>query len=147
MGKYEQKAEQLFREGYNCAQAVAGAFAPLLDMPQAQVFKLASGFGGGFGRLRSVCGAVSGATMVLGMVRGYDDATDTAAKKETYERIRKMIAQFEAENGSMYCNALLKDGADRSATPTERTAEFYKKRPCAVLVRYAAALVEKELGL
>lgn len=148
MGKYVEKAEQLFLKGYNCAQAVCGAFAEPMGLSERQALRLSSGFGGGMGRMRATCGAVSGMVMVIGMLGGYDGAEDDTAKKETYALVQKLSGAFLAQHSSINCHELLKNlKPTRDATPTPRTAEFYKVRPCAVFVATAAKLLEEEFNL
>jgi len=135
-----------FKEGYNCAQAVAIAFADLMGMGEKTVALLVSGFGGGIGRLREVCGAVSGMVFVVSMLKGYSDPKADADKKELYAIIQKLAGEFEKENGSIVCRELLGLSVKKEdPTPAERTESFYKKRPCAELVKIAAEILEKEL--
>ena len=137
-------AYQLFKEGYNCSQAVFGAFAEELGVDFDTAVRLASGFGGGIGRMREVCGTFTGLTMAASMLYGYDDPSDTATKTALYEKIRALGDRFRAENGSIICRELLGlQQAERSAVPEPRTSEYYKKRPCAELCRYAADLLEE----
>ncbi len=144
MTNYSEKAKALFVEGYNCAQAVFLAFNDLLDIEFDDAAKLASSFGGGMGRLREVCGAVSGMFMVAGMVFGYDDPAAREPKAEHYALIQELAGKFRAECGSIVCRELL-EAPDTGTVPTERTTEFYKKRPCAELVALAAAIMQDEL--
>ncbi|MBE6019917.1 MAG: C_GCAxxG_C_C family protein, partial [Clostridiales bacterium] len=108
------RAEELFRQGYNCGQSVFAAFADLLGMTVEEAAKIASPFGAGFGKLREVCGAVSGMTLVTGYLKGYSDPADYESKKELYALIQKMCAEFEAREGSIICRELLglKKGED-----------------------------------
>ena len=145
MSEKAQQAEKLFREGYNCCQAVIGAFAEELGMQTEDILRLASSFGGGMGRLREVCGAVSGMFMIAGLERGYDDPKAQQEKKEHYARIRHLADEFKKENGSIVCRELLGVDNNGNPTPEARTASYYKKRPCAELVRQAAEIIEKEL--
>lgn len=140
------RAEELFRQGYNCGQAVFAAFADLLGMTVEEAAKIASPFGAGFGRLREVCGAVSGMTLVTGYLKGYSDPADYESKKELYALIQKMCAEFEEREGSIICRELLglKKGED-IGEPSVRTEEYYRSRPCAGACRAAAEIVEKEL--
>lgn len=140
---HAQRAMQLFLEGYNCTQAVFLAFSDKYDMDEKMALRLSSSFGGGMGRLREVCGAVSGMFLVAGMLYGYDDVKNTDLKKEHYARIQKLAAEFEKENGSIVCRKLLglSEGKD-SPIPSERTEEYYKKRPCIQLIGMAAAIME-----
>lgn len=141
------RAYELFMSGYNCAQAVAGAFADELGMSTESVARLTSGFGGGMGRMREVCGTFSGIVMVVSWLYGYSSPDDNANKKAVYERIRSIADTFRADNGSIICRELLGiSEPERSAAPSERTAEYYKKRPCKELCRYAADLLEKYIA-
>lgn len=143
MSERGDKAYELFTSGYNCAQAVAGAFADVLGMDTDTVAKLASGFGGGMGRMREVCGTFSGIVMVMSMLYGYSDPKDNAMKTEIYGRIQEIGEQFKKDNGSIICRELLGlSKPEGSPVPEQRTAEYYKKRPCPELCRYAADLLE-----
>lgn len=142
--EYAKKAMELFKEGYNCAQAVFLAFEDKYDMSHELALKMSSSFGGGMGRMREVCGAVSGMCMVAGAMYGYDSPTDNEAKTEHYKRIQELAGIFREQNGSIVCRELLglaKKGAD-NPEPEKRTEEYYKKRPCVELVGMAAAIME-----
>ena len=141
--KYAQKAMNLFYEGYNCSQAVFLAFSDKYDMDYNMALRLSSSFGGGMGKLREVCGCVSGMFMVAGILYGYDDVKSQELKKEHYACIQQLAAEFEKENGSIVCRTLLgiKNGEDLPE-PAIRTEEYYKKRPCVKLVGMAAAIME-----
>ena len=136
------KAAELFLSGYNCAQAVAVAFHGELGLTESQAAKMASAFGGGMGRMREVCGAVSGMLLVLSQLYGYDTPGDDISKKELYSRVQALAADFRAENGSIICREILKNPPS-DPNPTPRTAEFYAKRPCAKMVMTAARLMEQ----
>ena len=138
------KAAELFLGGYNCAQAVAVAFCDLTGLEEKQAAKMASAFGGGMGRLREVCGAVSGMLLVLGILEGYDDPTDDAAKKALYSRVQELAREFREENGSIICRELL-DNPPADPNPTPRTADFYTQRPCARMVLTAARILDEYL--
>lgn len=141
--KYAQKAMNLFLEGYNCSQAVFLAFEDKYEMDHAMALKLSSSFGGGMGRLREVCGCVSGMFMVAGLLYGYDDVKNPEAKKEHYARIQRLAGEFEERNGSIVCRELLGLGKGKdSPIPEKRTEEYYKKRPCKEQVGMAAAIME-----
>ena len=135
------KAAELFLSGYNCAQAVAVAFCEELGLTESQAAKMVSAFGGGMGRMREVCGAVSGMLLVLGILDGYDDPTDDAAKKALYSRVQALAREFREENGSIICRELL-DNPPSDPNPSPRTAEYYAQRPCARMVREAAELMD-----
>ncbi|MBR6572809.1 MAG: C_GCAxxG_C_C family protein [Clostridia bacterium] len=147
MSAKTEKAKELFMQGYNCSQAVVGAFCEDLGLDLETAMKLSSSFGGGMGRLREVCGAVSGAFMVAGLKYGYSDPTDKTAKTQHYKLIQDMAAKFKEQNGSIICRELLGVG-DKKETfvPEDRTKEYYKKRPCAELVEIAAKITEEMLN-
>ena len=137
-------AAELFMQGYNCAQAVAVAFCDLTGLEEKQAAKMASAFGGGMGRLREVCGAVSGMLLVLGILEGYDDPTNDAAKKALYSRVQELAREFREGNGSIICRELL-NNPPADPNPTPRTADFYTKRPCARMVLTAARILDEYL--
>jgi C_GCAxxG_C_C family probable redox protein len=139
---HAEKAVSLFKSGYNCSQAVFAAFCDVTGIDEQTALMIASSFGGGMGRMREVCGAVSGMFMVAGRLYGYADPCDNAAKKEHYALIQRMAAEFKEENGSIICRELLGLAPD-GATPTPRTDEFYKKRPCVELVAMCAEIMDK----
>ena len=138
------KAAELFLSGYNCAQAVAAAFTDVTGLTERQAAKMASAFGGGMGRMREVCGAVSGMLMVLSYVYGYDTPGDDISKKRLYSQVQELAAKFREENGSIICREILKNPPS-DPNPTPRTAEFYAQRPCAKMVMTAARLMEEFL--
>lgn len=141
-----EKAKQLFNEGYNCAQAVAMAFADEMGMEPEAVAKLASSFGGGFGRLREVCGCVSGMALAAGALYGYGTPDGGELKKNHYALIQELAGKFKEKNGSIICRELLSGiTSDCSPTPEERTPEYYKKRPCADLTEIAASILEEKI--
>lgn len=148
MGKYGDRAYENFYQGYNCSQSVVLAFEEVLGLPRDILLRLSSGFGGGFGRMREVCGAFSGITMVMGALAGN---TDPAKKSETYAKIQQAAERFKAGNGrkpSIICKEMLGlDKAEGTPIASERTPEYYKNRPCADLCRFAADLAARELGL
>jgi C_GCAxxG_C_C family probable redox protein len=140
----EEKAKAFFKEGYNCAQAVFLAFADDLKMDKNTAIKLTSSFGGGMGRLREVCGAVSGMFMVAGMFWGYTEPDDNRAKTEHYRRIQKLANQFKEIHGSIICRDLLGLALKQDNPISEsRTAGYYRKRPCVQLVGDAAGILEE----
>lgn len=147
MTEHEQRAQALFLQGYNCAQAVFCAFCDRTGLPEGQAARLASSFGGGMGRMREVCGAMSGAFLALGALRGYDDPTAREEKREQYADVQALAARFREENGSIVCRELLQGRAPgHDPTPEARTAEYYKKRPCKELVACAARLLDELLA-
>ena len=138
-------AAELFLEGYNCAQAVAVAFCDVTGLDEKFTARLASSFGGGMGRMREVCGAVSGMLMVAGLLYGYDDPKADAAKKELYQLVQEWAGQFRAEVGSILCRELL-DNPPSDPNPSPRTAEYYAKRPCARMVFTAAKILDEYIA-
>jgi C_GCAxxG_C_C family probable redox protein len=133
-------AAELFLEGYNCAQAVSIAFCDLTGFSKQQAAKMASAFGGGMGRMREVCGAVTGMYLVLSQLYGYD-SPDDVAKKALYTDVQALAAQFRERTGSIICREILKNPPS-DPNPTPRTAEFYRQRPCARMVMTAAELLD-----
>lgn len=141
-----ERAREYFKEGYNCAQAVVLAFSDLLEVDSDALALIASPFGGGMGRMRLVCGAVSGMLMVEGKLCGYSSPEEKAGKLELYSNVRSLADSFAAENGSIICGELLSGVPHTSGgVPEERTPEYYKKRPCDELVASAAATVARHL--
>lgn len=140
--EHKYLAAELFLEGYNCAQAVAVAFTDLTGMDKKEAAKLASPFGGGMGRLREVCGAVSGMFMVLGSLYGYDNSNADTHKKALYKQVQALAERFKALNGSIICREILKNPST-DPNPSPRTAEYYAKRPCARMVMTAAELMDQ----
>ncbi|MDO4491598.1 MAG: C-GCAxxG-C-C family protein [Lachnospiraceae bacterium] len=142
MTKKEQ-AMTLFAEGYNCSQSVALAFSEYFSMERDTLAAIASSFGGGMGRLREVCGAMSGIALVLGQIYGYSDPKAKQEKNDHYARVQQLAKQFEEKNGSIVCRELLGLSVKHDVPEAaERTAEYYKKRPCKEIVGIAAELLE-----
>lgn len=143
MRDHKEKARELFVEGYNCAQAVFGAFCDVMGMDEETALKMASSFGAGMGRMREVCGACSGMFMVCGVLYGYSDSKDQKAKTEHYALIQKMAEQFREKHGTIVCRELLAGlKTDTSPVPEARTAEYYKVRPCLRFVETAAEIMD-----
>lgn len=137
-------AYENFLKGYNCTQAITVAFTEELGLDEQTAARLSCGFGGGMGRMREVCGTFSGIVMVLSQLYGYSDPKDAATKKDLYEKIRALAAKFKEDNGSIICRELLGlEKMEESAAPEPRTAEYYKKRPCPELCRYAADILDE----
>ncbi len=135
------KAAELFLGGYNCAQAVAVAFCDVTEMDEKTTARMVSAFGGGMGRLREVCGAVSGMFFVLSLLYGYDTPGDDVSKKRLYSDVQALAASFRESCGSIVCREILSNPPS-DPNPTPRTAEFYKTRPCARMVMTAAQLMD-----
>lgn len=137
-------AKEKFKQGYNCSQSVALAFSDFLGMSEEMIARVTSGFGGGVGRMREVCGAVSGMAFVISALYGYSDPKAFEAKAQLYSRVQQVANEFKNENGSVVCRELLAlqaDGAD-VPTPEKRSPEYYKKRPCPELVKFSADILE-----
>lgn len=135
--------KSLFTEGCNCAQAVVCAYADELGLSRDTLLKLASSFGGGMGRMREVCGAVSGMFMVAGLLYGSADVRDRKAKSNHYKLIQDLAAKFKEINGSIICRQLLGlEKPEVTHIPEERTEKYYAKRPCAEYVRCAIEILE-----
>ncbi len=134
-------AAELFLQGYNCAQSVAVAFCDVTGLKQDQAARLASSFGGGMGRMREVCGAVSGMLLVAGLLYGYETPGDDVSKKEHYTLVQHLAGQFREQTGSIVCREILKNPPS-DPNPTPRTAEFYKKRPCARMAALAGRILD-----
>lgn len=142
-----ERAKEKFLQGYACSQAVALAFCDVMGMDEATVCKIMLPFGGGLGRLRLTCGAVSGMAAVVGTV--FAEAENTSEnKKQTYAIVQELCGRFQAETGSLICAELLsgmKVPVEVGGVAEARTAEYYKKRSCADMVALAAQLVEEYL--
>ena len=136
------KAAELFLKGYNCAQAVTVAFCDLTGLEEKTAARTVSAFGGGMGRLREVCGAVSGMFFVLSLLYGYDTPGDDESKKALYTDVQALAARFREQVGSIICREILKN-PPTDPTPSPRTEEYYKKRPCARMVLTAATLLDE----
>lgn len=146
--KHAEMATALFRKGYNCSQAVFLAFYDECGLDFDSAARLSSSFGAGMGRLREVCGAVTGMFMVAGLLYGYTDPEDQNGKAEHYERIQVLAKAFEDKNQTIICRELLgiEEGKD-SPVPALRTAEYYRSRPCEDLVGMAAVMIEEYIAV
>lgn len=144
----KEKAMDLFKAGANCSQAVVGAFAEECGITIEEAMKLASGFGAGMGRMREVCGAVSGMVIVANLLYGSADLQDKKAKDEHYALIQKLADEFKKINSSIICRELLNLNKNENTSPVSeaRTETYYKKRPCVELVGIAAEILEKNLN-
>lgn len=140
-----ERAAELFLQGYNCSQAVVVAFCDLTGLTPEYAARMASSFGGGMGRMREVCGAVSGMLMVAGLLYGYDTPGDDVSKKAHYQLVQHLAGQFREREGSIICREILKNPPS-DPTPTPRTADFYKKRPCARLVALAGEILDEYIA-
>lgn len=138
----KEKAAQLFIEGYNCSQSVFTAFCHRFGIDEETAKTISAGLGGGVGRQREVCGAVSAAAMVLGCIVAPTDGSDSKSKTQNYELVREFSEKFSQIHGSIICRDMLKGmGKNKNAVPDERTAEYYKNRPCLKAVEDAAEIL------
>lgn len=142
-----EKAKELFKTGYNCAQSVVGAYSDLFGMSSEDAMRAAEGFGGGMGRQRLTCGAVSGMAMLAGLKYSKAAAGDIENRTLIYETVRDMTNAFKQQNNTIMCGDLL--GIDRNsnegARPDKRTEEYYKKRPCLGCIENCAEIIERIL--
>ncbi|MGM9593359.1 MAG: C-GCAxxG-C-C family protein [Candidatus Onthomonas sp.] len=146
MSKHGELAYEYFMRGFNCSQSVAAAFSQELGLPEETILRMTAGFGAGMGRLREVCGAFSGAVFVLSCLYG---SADPSQKSQLYARVQELALQYRNENGgdSIVCRELLElDRAEGSPQASDRTAEYYRKRPCPQLVQLSADLLSDYLA-
>ncbi|MBE7067753.1 MAG: C_GCAxxG_C_C family protein [Clostridiales bacterium] len=142
-----ERAKEYFRQGFACSQAVALAFLDVIGMDETTVKKITLPFGGGLGRLRLTCGAVSGMAIVIGAVIGTGE-NSPENKKAVYQITQELCAEFKEKNGSLICEELLTGAniqTEKGGSPEKRTQEYYKKRPCAEIVFSTAEILEKYL--
>lgn len=137
-----QRAVELFMSGYGCSQSVVAAFADLYGLDETMAKRIAAGFGGGVGRMRMICGTVSGLVILAGLDCGQTEGNDREGKAACYKVVQELLETFKQRNGSIICAELLGlNGCPVVKTtyvPDERNAEYYKKRPCAQKVESAA---------
>ncbi len=143
MKNHSEKAAELFVSGCNCSQAVFGAFAEDCGIDFETALRLSSSFGGGMGRLRETCGAVTGMFMVAGLLKGYADTSDKEAKDNHYKLIQELANEFKSVYQTYNCNELLGNIGKGTYVSAPRTAEYYKTRPCVNFVVTAAEILDK----
>jgi C_GCAxxG_C_C family probable redox protein len=137
-------AMENFKKGYNCSQSIVLTFADILPLDSDTLSRMASSFGGGMGRLREVCGAVSGMFMVAGLLYGYEGPETGQVKAEHYARIQDLAHKFEEKHRSIVCREMLELSVKHDApTPEARTEEYYKKRPCVEIIGDAAQILDE----
>lgn len=143
----KEKARELFLEGYNCSQSVFVAFSSRFGIDESTAKKISAGLGGGLGRQREVCGAVSAASMVLGSIVAAQEGADQESKKKNYELVREFCRRFREKHPSIICREMLGSLAkNNTAVPDERTAEYYRKRPCVRVVEDVAEILAQMLS-
>ena len=138
-----ERAVELFRQGYGCCQSVVAAFADLYGFTEEQAARIGAGFGGGVGRMRMMCGAVSGLVVLAGMKEGQTEGSDRTGKAECYKTVQELVSRFGDANGSIICAGLLglKGPIPKgNYVPDARNADYYAKRPCAAKVESAARI-------
>ena len=141
------KARELFKSGYNCAQAVFMAYCDIFDVEPHFAATISAPFGGGMGRMREVCGAVSGMTMVAGFLSPNSLPNDNLNKQNCYATVQDLAEKFRHENGSIVCRELLGLAQQKdNPIPSPRTEEYYKRRPCAEYVAIAARIVGEKIN-
>ncbi len=149
MDRRVERAVENFMQGYGCCQSVVAAFADLYGMDDNMAKRVAAGFGGGVGRMRMMCGAVSGIVMLVGLDCGQTEGSDREGKSACYKVVQELLAKSKEQNGSLICAEILGiNGYDRavcSYVASPRTAEYYKQRPCAAKVESAARIFAEYL--
>ena len=144
-----QRAVDNYMQGYGCCQSVVAAFADLYNLDDTMAKRIAAGFGGGVGRMRMMCGAVSGIVILAGLDRGQIDGADRKGKSMCYKVVQELLDEFKVQNGSVVCAELLglkgHEKAQSSYVASPRTAEYYKTRPCAAKVESAARIFAEYL--
>lgn len=144
-----QRAVDNFMQGYGCCQSVVAAFADSYNLDDTMAKRIAAGFGGGVGRMRMMCGAVSGIVILAGLDRGQIDGADRKGKSMCYKVVQELLDEFKVQNGSVVCAELLglkgHEKAQSSYVASPRTAEYYKTRPCAAKVESAARIFAEYL--
>ena len=140
--KRAQRAVELFKQGFNCAQAVAAAFADVYGYSEEQMLRVSAGFGAGIGRMRMSCGAFNAMALLAGLENGSITPGDQQGKSENYKVVQQLAARFQEEHGSLICAELMKLKRDTplSYQASERTAEYYQKRPCVKQIISAARI-------
>ena len=141
---HSMQAAELFTGGYNCAQSVAAAFSDVTGLTPAQSAKMVSAFGGGMGRMREVCGAVSGMFFVISTLYGYDKP-DPTAQKALYTTVQSLAEQFRQQSGSIICREIL-ENPPSDPKPTPRTEHFYAQRPCTRMVVLASQILDEYIA-
>ena len=142
-----ETARNYFLEGYNCAQSIALAYHDVMGIDKELSATMAAPFGGGMGRLREVCGTVSGMFMVAGFIAPNAQPNDTANKKSCYALVQSLAERFREENGSIVCRELLGLTQQKDdPTPSPRTEEYYHRRPCAEYVAIAARILGEKIN-
>ena len=144
-----QRAVDNFMQGYGCCQSVVAAFVDLYGLSAEMAKRIGAGFGGGVGRMRMMCGAVSGIVILVGLDCGQTEGDDREGKSACYKVVQDLLAKSREQNGSIICAEILglkgHEKAQSSYVASARTAEYYKTRPCAAKVESAARIFAEYL--
>lgn len=144
MSERADRAYNYFMEGFTCAQSLFASFADIFGFDEETALRLSAGLGGGVGRMREVCGVVTSASLILGMMYGATEGSDKESKAFTYEKVREFADKFKAIEGTILCRELLGlEKAEESHIPQERTPQYYASRPCPRITREAAEILEE----
>ena len=139
-----EKALEIFKAEHNCSQTIVLTFSDMIDMDAVLLARMAQPLGGGVGRLRNICGAVSGMAMVLGALYGREPDPDQEGKKLVYSYVQECAAEFEKIYGTVICKDLLEIvEVKKDPVPQKRDEEYYATRPCARIVEDAAEILER----
>ena len=141
-----ERAKALFKQGFNCSQAVCAACADIYGIDEQTALRIAASFGGGIGRMRQTCGAACGMFILAGLENGSATPGDAEGKKQNYTLVQDLAAKFKQENGSLICAELLGIAPKpQEPTPEARTENYYQKRPCVEMVANAVRIYLEEL--
>lgn len=143
MKSNEQIARENFKSGYNCAQSVFLTYANKYGFDKDTALKLASSFGGGMGRMREVCGAISAMFMIAGLESGYVENNNDEVKAEHYARIQNLAKEFKKKHGTIICRELLGVDADDNPIPSKRTSQYYEERPCEEFIADVCKIIDE----
>lgn len=142
----QNRAEELFRQGFNCSQSVVAACADIYGIDSSLALRLGASFGGGIGRMRQTCGAACGMFLLAGLHNGSTKPHDNEGKMNNYQTVQSLAAAFKHEHGSLVCAELLGLAKpENSPVPEQRTDTYYKKRPCVEMVRSAVRIYCEQL--
>lgn len=145
MTSNEQTAREYFKQGYNCAQSVFLTYAHKYGFDNDTALKLSSSFGGGMGRMREVCGAVSAMFMVAGLEKGYTENNNDEIKAKHYTRIQALANEFKKKHGTIICRELLGVDADDNPIPSKRTEKYYQERPCEEFIADTCKILDEHI--
>jgi len=141
----EQTARDYFKQGYNCAQSVFLTYAEKYGIDRETALKLSSSFGGGMGRLREVCGAVSAMFMIAGLEKGYTENNNDEIKAMHYTLIQNLASKFKEKYGTIICRELLGLDGEDNPIPSKRTPQYYSERPCEEIIAETCKIIDNSL--